>query len=246
LRVLPRVLEQTVATVRHASAGSTRWLGHRVWVLDGSSFSRPEGPALQAQFGQPGGQWPGGGFPVARWLALFDVATGMLLRSSVAPLRTHDMARCAGISDDLERGDVVLGDRGFCSDAHLALLFGRGRHAVFRIHQNQIVDFRPGRPRATPGLDQNPAGRPHSRWILAQGQADQVVVWTKPKTKPAWMSDEEFATLPAEVTVRERRYRVETPGFRMRVVTLVTTLVEASADPAAELAELSVAAGRWR
>jgi hypothetical protein len=46
------------------------------------------------------------------------------------------MARCAEASDGLGRGDVVLGDRGFCSYVHLALLVGRGLHAVFRVHQN--------------------------------------------------------------------------------------------------------------
>jgi hypothetical protein len=83
--------------------------------MDGSSFSMPDTPELQAAFGQPGNQQPGCGFPVAKWLALFDVATGMLLGSSTAPLRSHEMSRCAAISDDLEPGDIVLGDRGLSS-----------------------------------------------------------------------------------------------------------------------------------
>jgi hypothetical protein len=138
----------------------------------------PDVPALQAAFGQPAAQRPGCGFPVAKWLALFDVATGMLLRSAAAPLRSSEMARCVGISSDLGPGDVVLGDRGFCSYAHLALLAGRGLHAVFRIHQKVIVNFTPGRPRATPrSYAANPEGLPHSRWVCAHGPADQRVVW---------------------------------------------------------------------
>ncbi|MCB9872696.1 MAG: hypothetical protein H6821_00835 [Planctomycetaceae bacterium] len=31
-----------------------RWLGHRVFFADGSSFSMPDTPPLQAHFGQPG------------------------------------------------------------------------------------------------------------------------------------------------------------------------------------------------
>jgi hypothetical protein len=238
LRVLHRPLDRTAETVRNATASSSRWLGHRVWILDGSSFSMPDTPELQAQFGQPGGQRPGCGFPVAKWLALFDVATGLLLRSATAPLRTHDMARSSGISEGLEAGDVVLGDRGLCSYAHLALLIRRGLHGVFRVHQKQIVDFTPGRPRATRESKTDLAGRPHSRWVLAQGDSDQVVVWSKPKRKPAWMSDEDFAALPAEITVRELRYRVDTPGFRVREITLVTTLLDAATYPASALADL--------
>lgn len=226
LGVYHRLLERVAEATRRATAGTRRWLGHRVWIIDGSSFSMPDTPALQAAFGQPGGQRPGCGFPVARWLALFDVGTGMLLRSAAAPLRSHEMARCVGVSEDLRRGDVVLGDRGFCSYAHLALLARRGLHAVVRIHQRRSVDFTPGR------------SLPRSRWLRARGDADQVVAWSKPKAKPAWMTAADFAALPAEVAVRELRYRIDTPGFRVREVTLVTTLLEAASYPAEALADL--------
>ena len=244
LGVLHRLLEAVAGSVRGATAEAARWLGHRVWVIDGSSFSMPDTPALQAAFGQPAGQRPGCGFPVAKWLALFDVATGMLLRSATAPLRSGEMARCAGVSDDLEPGDVVLGDRGFCSYAHLALLVGRGLHAVFRVHQIQIVDFAPGRPAAPPRHRANPGRLPHSRWVLAHGPSDQVVAWPKPKGRPAWMPAEAFAALPEEVMVRELRYRVDVPGYRTAAVTLVTTLLDAAAYPAAELAGLYLR--RWQ
>ena len=52
------------------------------------------------------------------------------------------------------------------------------------------------------------------------------------------MTAEEFAELPAEITVRELQYRVEVPGFRVRVTTLATTLLDALIYPKAELAEL--------
>ena len=79
---------------------------------------------------------------------------------------------------------------------------------------------------------------PHSRWVWAQGVCDQVVVWSKPRSKPTWLSTEEYAALPAGVTVRELRYRVETPGYRVREVTPATTLLDAATYPATELADL--------
>ena len=109
---------------------------------------------------------------------------------------------------------------------------------MFRVHQRRIVDFTPGRPQAPARVDSDPAGLPHSRWMLAQGDVDQVVVWYKPKSKPKWMTAEEYAALPAEITVRELRYRVETPGFRVREITLVTTLLDAAVYPAEAVAEL--------
>ena len=245
LAVLHRLLGAVADSVRGSTAEAARWLGHRVWVVDGSSFSMPDTPALRAAFGQPAGQRPGCGFPVAKWTALFDVATGMLLRSAAAPLRSGEMAAAAGLSDDLAPGGVVLGDRGFGSYAHVALLAARALHGVFRAHQNRIVDFTPGRPEAGRGWPwANPGRLPHSRWVLAHGPADQVVVWPKPEARPAWMSEADFAALPAEVTVRELRYRVEVPGYRAGEVTLVTTLLEASAYPASALADLYLR--RWQ
>ena len=132
LAVYYALLEQTAANVRQATAAESRWFGHRAWVTDGSSFSMPDPPELQAAFGQPTNQKAGCGFPVAKWLALFDVGSGMLLRSSTAPLRSHEMSSCAAISEDLEPGDLVMGDRGFCSYAHLAILIFRGLHGLFR------------------------------------------------------------------------------------------------------------------
>jgi hypothetical protein len=40
------------------------------------------------------------------------------------------------------------------------------------------------------------------------------------------MSKDEYALLPEEITVRELRYKVHTPGYRVGEVTLVTTLLE--------------------
>jgi DDE family transposase len=237
LAVFQGLLEKTASVFRSASSGASRWLGHRVWLVDGSSFSMSDEPELQRHFGQPGGQRKGCGFPVAKWLALFDLTTGMLLRSATSPLRSHEMSQSAAISRQLEPGDVVLGDRGFCSYAHLALLTLRQLHGVFRIHQKQIVDFTPGRPGTRRGSKDLP-GMPRSRWVLAQGDSDQVVVWFKPKRKPSWMDAQEYAKLPAELTVRELRYRVTVPGYRVREVTLVTTLLDAATYTASALADL--------
>jgi Transposase DDE domain len=76
------------------------------------------------------------------------------------------------------------------------------------------------------------------------GVLDQVVEWFKPEDRPDWMTAEDYATLPATLTVRELRYQVGRPGFRTRAVTLVTTLLDAALYPLADLAELYAA--RWR
>jgi hypothetical protein len=125
------------------------------------------------------------------------------------------------------------------------MLLRRGLHAVFRVHQQQIVDFTPGRPTARrKGPYPRPQGLPSARWVLAHGAMDQLVVWFKPKSNPRWLSADGFEMLPSEIAVRELRYRVETPGYRVREITWVTTLLDAVAYPAAAWAELSYK--RWR
>src|SRR5262245_37455867 len=169
LAVFRALLRQVVRAVIPDTEAIGRWRGHRTFLVDGSSSSMPDTPALQAPFGQPGNQAKGCGFPVARLLALFRAGTGLLLEVAAAPLRSHEMSGIAGILPLLAAGDVLVADRGFCSFAHLALLIARGVHAVFRLHQKQIVDFTPGRRHAAPGRKRGIKGMPRSRWIQACG-----------------------------------------------------------------------------
>lgn len=75
----------------------------------------PDTPELHAHFGQPGGQQPGCGFPVAHLMALFHAGTGMVLEVLAAPLRTHEMSQVVALHPALQPGDVLVADRGFCS-----------------------------------------------------------------------------------------------------------------------------------
>ena len=237
LRVLQTLLTRVGAALRSSLGQCERWRGHRTFHVDGSSFSMPDTPALQAHFGQPGAQKPGCGFPVAHLLALFHAGTGFLLKVLASPLRTHDMSQAPLLHPELENGDVLVGDRAFCSYPHLALLRQRGLHGLFRAHQRLIVNFRPGRSYNRPGQKQR-KGRPCSRWLTRLGKHDQLVEAFKPKRCPTWMSAEEYAALPERLVWRELRYRLPRSLYRTREVTLVTTLLDADRYPAAELAQL--------
>jgi Transposase DDE domain len=218
------------------------WLGHRTWHLDGSSFSMSDQEELQEAFGQPGNQRQGCGFPVAHFLALFHAQTGFVQRVIPAPLRTHDMANASAMHPELRAGDLLVADRAFASFAHLALLSRRNLHGVFRCHQRQVVDFRPGRRHKT--CPNGPKGLPTSRWLKRLGPQDQLVEYPKPKAKPEWMDEEDFARLPDTIVVRELRFIIREAACRTRVVTLVTTLLDPVRYPAQALAELY--RQRWR
>jgi hypothetical protein len=242
LIVWQQLLRRTSAVCEQMTHNEGRWRGHRPFLVDGSSVSRPDTPDLQEYFGQPSGQRPGCGFPVAHLLALFHAGTGFLLEVLVAPWHTHDMAEVATLHAALRPGDVLVGDRAFCSFAHLALLRQQGLHAVFRVHQKQIGDFTPARPHTAPKAPAAQKGRPRSRWLRQLGGTDQLVEWVKPVRPPlhppAWLTPVVFAGLPQVLCIRELRYRVAQAGFRTQTVTLVTTLLEVDLYPAEALAAL--------
>ena len=244
LTVFQAVLRHLVRAVIPDTQAIGLWRGHRTFLVDGSSFSMPDTPELQAHFGQPGNQAKGCGFPVAHLLALFHAGTGLLLEVAAAPLRTSDFAGLADVLALLTAGDVLVADRGFCSFAGLALALGQGIHAVFRVHQKQIVDFTPGRAHARPGQKRATKGMPRSRGIRACGLTDPLVEYFKPAERPERMSEAEYRALPESIVVRELRYRIDVPGFRTHEVTLVTTLLDAEMYPAEELASLY--GTRWR
>ena len=149
------LVKRCADAVQTEAVGSANWLGHRVFFVDGSSFSMPDTAELRDFFGHPTGQKPGCAFPVAHWLVMMHMGTGMITKMFGAPMRTGDLTRIAELHPELKAGDVLVADRGFCSFPHLCLLAARGVEAVLRIHQKTIVDFTPGRPHRIPGRRRN-------------------------------------------------------------------------------------------
>jgi hypothetical protein len=237
-----RRLQRAVASRATAALDDdprARWKGHRVFFLDGSSFSMPDTEELREAFGQPSGQAEGCGFPVAHLLVQFDARAGYLLKAMPAPLNTSDLSQAPAVHCDLRPGDLLVGDRAFGTYAHLALCRSRRLHGLFRAHQCLIIDFRSRRAYAPPGAHgREVKGLPRSRWLKRLGKRDQLVEYHKPKERPAWMGVAEYAALPATLVARELRYDIPLPGRRTRQVTLVTTLVDPKRYSARALARM--------
>ena len=70
------------------------------------------------------------------------------------------------------------------------------------------------------------------------GTDDHIVIWYKPKCCPKNLLPEEFAQLPESILVREVRFSLATPGFRTKVVILVTTLLDPKIYTKAQLAHV--------
>src|SRR5215207_5030229 len=143
---------------RDGAGAGAPWCGLRAFLADGTGTITPDTPALQREFGQPRNQKPGCGLPVPKLLALFDAFSGMVVELLAFPLYTHDLRGACRLHPLLGPGDLLVGDRGFCSFAHLALLHLRGVMACFHMHQRVIVDFRPHRPHKARGKAKGKGG----------------------------------------------------------------------------------------
>jgi hypothetical protein len=197
---------------------SESWLeGRTVKIVDGTSFSMPDTAANQAAWPQPSGQKPGCGFPVAKLIGVFSLASGALLDYTVDHLHVHDSQLFRSLWDQLTPRDIVLADRAFCSYGALASLQRRGVDSLVRLHPMRKVDLRRGR-RLGPG--------------------DQLVTWSKPKLPLENWTQAEWNSLPDELAVRLIRLIVDRPGFRTRAVLLATTLTDVTRYPADALREL--------
>jgi hypothetical protein len=217
---LDRLDEIQHALVTETEAGVAArdlWRGHRVRVVDGTTVTLPDTPANQRAYPQQSVQKPGCGFPILRVVALFDLATGMIRAWKHGPWRRQELTIVQQLWDDLCPGDVLLGDRGFCTWGLLAQCVARGVQAVFRARGTRRSDGRRGQR-------------------LGPGQ--RLVVWLKPPQRPKTITRREWSRLPEQLVLRLVRCRIARRGFRTRQVTVATTLLDPKAYPPEALSDL--------
>jgi hypothetical protein len=213
------------AVLTEAQAGLAAgdlWCGRRVFAVDGTTVTAPDTPDNQEAYPQQTVQRPGCGFPILRIVALFALATGMITAWVSGAWAQHELALLQQLWDQLCPGQVLLGDRGFCSWGLLAQCQARQIHAVFRVRGCRRGDLRRGKPLG-----------PHQR----------LVRWHKPPRRPRTVPPEEWVTLPEFLDLRLVRGCFHVPGFRTRQVLLVTTLLDPQECPLEKLSALYLR--RW-
>lgn len=220
---LEGALVATAQTADRRVGPSPQLQGRLVKVVDGSSTQLADTPANQQRYPQPRSQKPGCGFPLMKLLVLFSLGGGAVLKVILGNLHHHDLRLLRGLWDELQKGDILLGDRAYGEYVTLAGLPQRGVDVVARLHHRRKVDFRKAR-------------RP--------GRNDGRFVWTKGCQQSEILSPSEWDVLPVQITVRILRFTTTIRGFRNRRVTLVTSLLDAELYPADELVALY--ARRWR
>jgi hypothetical protein len=232
LAVLQELLQSSAQAMAATKGACQLWHGLRPYLTDGSGTIAPDTPQLQKEFPQPKSQQKGCGFPHVKILGLFDAFSGLVMQTLCFSLY-HEQSRVWRLHPLLGQGDLLVADRGFCSYVHLAMLQLRGVMGLFRMQQQQIVNFRPHRKARRKGQ----TGKPRSQFVKRLGKHDQLVRWVRGHC-PDWMTPEQWARIPESLLVRELRYTLKAKGRRPRVVTIATTLLDPLLYPKEEIAAL--------
>lgn len=190
---------------------SWNWRGFNVMLLDGTTSLMQDTEENQERYPQQSVQKPGLGFPIVRIGAMISLATGAVVDYALGPYEgkgTGETSLLMRMWSTLCPKDLLLADRYYATYAILAMALRDDVAVLMQCHAQRRVDYRKGQK---------------------LGKHDHLVEWKKPKIKPVWMSEEEYAEIPDIIVVRE---------FRVNGIDFVTTLTDPKRYGKRDLADL--------
>lgn len=221
-----RIPQQRLEKALHCSAESAERIAGKtvpgwnrpVKVVDATSFRMPDTPANRKEFTYPAGQKKGCGFPVAKALAFFSLASGALLHIVTGKWSAPELGLLQTIWHSIQKDDILLGDRAFGVYSVIAYLRIRLADGVFRLHQGRSFDKRKAKK---------------------IGHNDWLVTWFKPLYhKPPYLTDKQWSELPDSLAIRIIYAKIEMKGFRTREIWIVTTLLDPILFPSRTIVDL--------
>ena len=192
-------------------------------VVDGSVLTLADTPKNRAAY-PPIEPTDTPTFPQLRLVVLFSLLSGTVLAAAQGSLLISELALLHSLAAQLAAGDILVGDRGFGSFPVIVWL-----KVVCQ------VDFL---GRTTRRID----GR---RRLRRLGPNDWLLTWkASPSCTSPWLGALVQALLPTQMTLRAVKGSCYQKGFRVRRVTVVTTLLDPELYPAQEI--LQAYLRRWR
>jgi len=182
--------------------------GLRVVAIDGSTFELPDEADNDQAFGRPEGRQGRAGYPQARCVVLAECATHAILGANLGAYRSGEWALCEPLLDRLGPGMLCMADRGFNGFEQWEQASATGASLLWRCGVNRNL----------PVLKR-----------LDEGSYLSTIHPTRVSAAQA---------KARAITVRVIDYRLPElpdaePHYR-----LITTLLDAEAAPAMELAQL--------
>jgi hypothetical protein len=222
LAEFPKALSASAQTAQKLACASSSLQGRPTKVVDGSALTLPDTPKNRAAY--PPFQSVGPSFPIMRIVVIFSLLTGAILQLACGNSSSAELPLLGSLLNQLARGDIVVADRGFGNFIMVAVLQSLKLELDFIGRSARRVD---GRKR-----------------IKRLGKNDWLQTWKKTSNPSLWLPRPQWAALPQELIVRVIRGSVYQNGFRVRQVTLLTTLLDPERYPAQEI--LQAYLRRWR
>jgi len=221
-QVLSRALTATARAAQRLAPANQLLQGRCLKVVDGSSVSMPDSGPNQKAYPNIQSTYDGVGLPMMRLVVLFCLASGAILSVLSGNLLTSELSLFHQMMSQLKPGDIILGDRGF------------GNYVIVGLLQSFKIDFIGRSIRKVDGR----------RRLRRLGPNDWLVQWQRSTRRSPLLTPEQWAEFPTELTVRIVRGSLWQKGFRVRQVTLVTTLLDPQLYPAQQI--LQAYLRRWR
>lgn len=222
LSEFPKGLTATAKTADRLAPPATPLRGRPLKAIDGAAVTLADTPKNRKAYpplqcaDQPS-------FPMLRLVVLFSLCSGAISLLAQGSLGVSELSLLGSLMGQLAKGDILLGDRGF------------GCYPVIaRLQHSLGVDFIGRTTRRTDGR----------RRLKRLAKNDWLVRWNKSAKPAPWLTALHWAELPTQMTLRVVKGRSHQKGFRVRQVTLVTTLLNPQLYPAAEI--LQAYLRRWR
>jgi len=218
------LLESMLATLSlTASARNEPSMNRRVLVVDGTGISMPDTIDNQSVWPQPNSQKIGCGFPQARICACFNLQTGLMHSYQVGNKKSAELPLFRKQWNTFKAGDIVLGDKGFCSFYDMSNLADQGIDTVMTLGVRK------------------PTSNSLAQRVM--GKDDVLVHWKKPAACSKSYPKTEWEALPETLTIRQIKVTVDQPGFRSSHFYIATTLLDAEQYPTAVITDLYLK--RW-
>lgn len=218
---IPLTLIETliIRTARMASgqlAVNQLWHGHRVFLVDGLVVNAPDTPENQKVYPQSQSQEPGLGFAQIRLCVAICLATGVVNDVQYGPVvgkLTGEGTLFRKMFSNFRRGDVIVTDSLFeCFRDH-ATLKAKGVYMICDKNGTRESPFK-------------------GRCKVIEETWEEL---PRPKFDRNRFTREEWEALPETLKVRMIRCNV---GGRKGDLTVVTTMLDSQAYPAAEIMKL--------
>lgn len=200
--------------------------GHVVKSIDGSSLELDDTENNQSEYPQPTSQKPGCGFPIMGITGVLNHSHGGWEDFAESTQAASEAAVSHRLLHCLNPGDILCGDRAFCTYQLISSLSAKGVFSLMRLHaaRHRVLDWRKGKK---------------------LGSHQRLVAWKKPVQQPygSPLTVDEWKALPDILEIRLIRFYFEDRDGKKRRMVLATTLTDAEKYDWQEIAALY--AGRW-